>query len=54
MPSLSPITILGDLAFIGKNKKLPVDWSQPQDTDVIGNTQYNAATSDSEKAANTR
>ena len=50
MPSLSPITILGDLAFIAKGKKLPVDWSQPQDTDCDGNTQYNAATSASDKA----
>ncbi|MDP6943300.1 MAG: hypothetical protein QF464_04050 [Myxococcota bacterium] len=49
MPSLSPITILGDLSFIGQGKKIPVDWSQPQDTDCDGNTQYNAATSDSEK-----
>ena len=49
MPSISPINILGDMVFISKAKKLPVDWSQPQDKDCDGNTQYNAATSASEK-----
>ena len=30
MPSLNMINILADVYFVGQNKKLPVDWKQPQ------------------------
>lgn len=50
MPSLSPIPILADLAFVGKMKKLPIDWSQPTDKDILKRDKYSQAFSASEKA----
>lgn len=49
MPSLTvPMNPLCDLTFVGQNKKLPYEWSQPQG-DPAG-TQYGQAFEESEKS----
>jgi hypothetical protein len=49
MPPLNPIKILGNVVFLGKNLKLPVDWNAPSG-DPAGK-QYGDSIKPSEKVA---